>query len=105
MLVWKEYLGKELACNDDYGGGGHEEGRNTKGQREAAVLSKALLLPEDGGDEGAEEGAAVDAEVEDGEEGLQLQSLLRQLELVPSQKHQNLFFYLLKGQGHKIWFG
>jgi hypothetical protein len=39
-------------------------------------------LSEDGGDDGAEEGAAVDGEVEDGEEGLQLQSLLRQLELV-----------------------
>ena len=41
--------------------------------------------PEDRSDEGADECAAVDGKVEDGEEGLKLSLLLGQLELISSK--------------------
>ena len=71
-----------LAQDKDDGGDEHEQGGHAKGQRVAGVVTEALdILPEHGSDEGGDEGARVDGEVEDGEEGLQLALLLRQLEL------------------------
>ena len=50
------------------------------------VLTKALnILPDCWGEDGRDEGARIDGEVEDGEESLQLAGLLRQLELVATK--------------------
>ena len=50
--------------------------------RKLNVENAGTDLPEDGRDEGGEEGAGVDAEVEEAEECLQLPRLLRHLELI-----------------------
>ena len=50
----------------------------------------SLYLSEEGGDDGAEEWAAVDGEVEDGEECLQLGGLLWQLELITWDRHTSI---------------
>ena len=66
-----------LPKDDDHRGHQHEDGRDTKGQGVAGVISKAVdILSDCWGEHRADQGACIDAEVEDREEGLQL-SLLR----------------------------
>ena len=76
-----------LANDNDHSCHCHQDCRNAKSQRVAGVVAKALhVLPDLRGEDGRDERAGVDCEVEDGEEGLQLALLLRQLELVPAKR-------------------
>ena len=75
-----------LAGHDDDGGDEHEEGGDAEGQAVAGRVAEALdVLPDDGRDEGREEGAGVDGKVKHGEKGLQLPLLLGQPELVAAE--------------------
>ena len=75
-----------LAHHNDHRCHRHQDCRDAKGQGVAGVVAKALnVLPDLRGEDGGDERAGVDGEVEDGEEGLQLPLLLRQLELIPTK--------------------
>ena len=77
---------ERLAHHNDHRCHRHQDCRDAKGQGVAGVVAKALnVLPDLRGEDGGDEGAGVDGEVEDGEEGLQLPLLLRQLELIPTK--------------------
>ena len=75
-----------LAHHNDHRCHRHQDCRDAKGQGVAGVVAKALhVLPDLGREDGRDEGAGVDGEVEDREESLQLPLLLWQLELVPTK--------------------
>ena len=84
-LGWVHHI-ERLAHHNDHGGHRHQDGRDAKGQGVAGVVAEALdVLPDLGREDGRDEGAGVDCEVEDREESLQLPLLLWQLELVPTK--------------------
>ena len=75
-----------LAHHNDHRGHRHQDCRDAKGQGVAGVVAKALnVLPDLRGEDGGDERTGVDGKVEDGEEGLQLPLLLRQLELISTK--------------------
>ena len=76
-----------LSQDEDHGGNEHEHCWNSEGQRVTALVAEAVdVLAEDGSEEGGDHRAGVDGEVEDGEEGLELPLLFRELELVTAER-------------------
>ena len=72
-----------LPKDDDHGGHQHEDGRDTKGEGVAGVVSKAMnILPYGRGKQCTNQGACVYAEIEHRKERLQL-SLLKKSFIFP----------------------
>ena len=72
--------------------GDHEGSRDAEGKRETGFISEAVhILPQDGREEGRDEGTSVDGEVEGREELSQLLLLTRDDELISSEgRHTRL---------------
>ena len=78
---------ERFADDNDDGGDEHEDGGDAEGEGVAGVVPETFdIFPDPGSEDGGDEGAGVDGEVEDGEEGLELSFLFRQLELVTAER-------------------
>jgi len=84
---WLDYVERSADHKDD-GGNEHQQSRHTEGKGVASAIGRIKahnVSLQDGCDDGGDESADVDGQVENGEKGLQLSLLFRQLELIPSE--------------------
>ena len=80
------HLVERLPRDDDHRGHSHQRCRDPEGQGVAGCVTEALhILSENRRHDSADERAGIDAEVEHGEEGLQLALLFRKFELVSTK--------------------